>query len=215
MKNKFDYMFDEHLGHYFKLGKIKVELQIATEILEEVVKAGKTIFTCGNGGSAADSEHIVGELLKSFRIPRPLNSEIQAYLDNISDQNLRKEFTENLEGGIRSISLMGHPAFSSAFGNDRDPDFTIAQKLSVLGKRGDAVILISTSGNSRNIVLTAEIARAMGVKTVSLTGNKDSKLSDICDVTLKMPETEVFKVQEMHLPVYHFLCAYLEERFFA
>ncbi len=211
----FNELYSEHFDRFPSMDSIKNDLEAACDLLLGAVLNDRVIFTCGNGGSAADAEHIVGELLKSFRIPRPLNSSLLDKINNIQDKSIREGFTQNLEGGIRSICLMGHPSFASAYANDRDGDYTVAQKLSVLGNEGDVVILISTSGNSRNIVLAGELAKVLGIKTIAMTGEKDSKLSEICDITLKMPDQEVFRVQEMHLPVYHFLCAYLERKKFS
>lgn len=206
-------LFDDHLGEYAKLNGIKDSVISAANMLASTVESGGTIFTCGNGGSAADSEHIVGELLKSFKKPRKINDKLTQSLEKLP-ADIRSGFLENLEGGIKAISLMGHNSYATAFSNDKDSLYTVAQKLSVLGTCGDCVVLISTSGNSKNIVLTAHLAKCMGIKTIALTGIKESELSKLSDVTVQVPESEVHKIQEMHLPIYHFLCAYLEEKFF-
>ena len=181
-------------------------------MLTECFENGGKLLVCGNGGSCADSEHIVGELLKSFKFKRKISPLLAEKLDGMGEDG--KALANTLEGALPAVSLCGHPALTTAFLNDTEPTMTFAQQLLGLGKAGDTLIVISTSGNSKNCVYAATLAAAMGIKTVAMTGERESKLSKICDETIRVPETETFKVQEKHLPVYHALCAKAEETFF-
>lgn len=174
---------------------------------------GKMLF-CGNGGSAADAEHIVGELMKGFLLKR---SPIQAHRDALA-----KAFPEDadymaahLQRGIPAISLVSQSAVQTAFNNDVAADMVFAQQVYGYGRPGDLLLGITTSGNSQNVVYAMKVAKAMGLTTIGLTGAKESALSAICDVTIRVPQTETYMVQELHLPVYHWLCAALEDTIFA
>lgn len=188
------------------------DILAAFEILFDAYKNGKKLLVCGNGGSAADSEHIVGELLKRFKKPRKINPEVYEKLGVFGEDGAKLQAT--LEGSLRAISLTSHIAFSTAFANDREPQVAFAQQLYGLADEGDVALMISTSGNSMNCVYCAEVAKAMGLKTISFTGKNESKLSVLCDASVRVPEIETYKIQELHLPVYHCLCAMLEEEFF-
>lgn len=212
MKNTTEKIFNELFERYPTLNGNKEQIKSAFDILLNTYADGKKLLTCGNGGSAADSEHIVGELLKKFRKTRKINSEIYEKLGEFGTDGEKMKNT--LEGSLRAISLTSHIAFTTAFANDNEPQLAFAQQLYGLADQGDTVILISTSGNSQNCVYCAELAKTMGVNTVALTGAKESKISALCDVTVRVPETETYKVQELHLPVYHCLCAMLEEELF-
>ncbi len=212
MKTETKEIFEELFIRYPSLTVCGSDIKTAFGILSAVYANGKKLLVCGNGGSAADSEHIVGELLKRFRKPRKISLEVYDNLGAFGEDG--EVLRETLEGALRAVSLTSHPAFSTAFANDREPQVAFAQQLYGLADRGDAVLLLSTSGNSRNCVYCAEVAKAVGVKTIALTGEKESLLSALCDVTVRVPETETFRVQELHLPVYHCLCAMLEEEFF-
>ena len=167
---------------------------------------------CGNGGSAADSEHIVGELMKSFKKRRPIDAETQKAHSFLGERG--ELLGKTLEGTLRAIALTTHTALSTAFANDKLPAATYAQQVYGYADRGDVLLAISTSGNAENCALAAVTARAKGVRVVALTGKNESKLSSLADVSIRVPETETYKVQELHLPVYHCLCAMLEEEFF-
>ena len=169
----------------------------------DTYKNGGKVLVCGNGGSAADCEHIVGELMKGFLEKR-----------EVTDNRISEDLRKNLQGALPAISLPSQSAILSAFINDVEPDMMYAQLVYGYAKENDLVIGISTSGNSKNIVNAIEVARCMGVKTLSLTGRNESKLSDISDVAICVPETETYKVQELHLPVYHYLCAEVEKEIF-
>ena len=175
-------------------------------------KEGKMLI-CGNGGSAADAEHIVGELMKGFRYSRKL---LSTEVDNLQkiDIEMGKVLAENLQSALPAIALDGHPALSTAYMNDCEPLLCFAQQVNGLGRQGDVLFGISTSGNSKNVLYAAVTAKSKGMKVVGLTGAKDSKLSALADVCIRVSETETYMVQELNLPVYHCLCLMLEEKFF-
>ena len=156
--------------------------------------------------SASDAEHIVGELLKKFKKHRDVPESVA--------EKLRPELAAKLEGSLPAISLVSMSGIITAFANDVAWETAFAQQVLGLGKPGDVLIALSTSGNSANCVAAAEVMKAVGGKTIAFTGMKESKLSEICDATIRVPETETFKVQELHLPVYHALCAAVEEELF-
>jgi len=180
----------------------------AVEIVCVSVASGGKVLVCGNGGSAADAEHIVGELMKSFVLPRKLSDEDTARLQAFEGM------AEKLQRGIPAVSLNGHPSLASAIANDTDPAMIYSQQVYVLGREGDVVIGLSTSGNARNVRNALSVARAFGMKTVGFTGSRPSPMDELCDCIIKVPETETFKVQELHLPVYHALCLAVEEELF-
>lgn len=186
----------------------------ATELLIEVYRNGGKLLCCGNGGSAADAAHIVGELMKSFCLPRPVTADEKSALLAASNQN-GAMLAENLHRALPAISLAGEISLSTAFANDAVPQLTFAQQVFGLGSAGDALLAISTSGNSENCVYAAETAKAKGMRVIALTGAKESVLSGIADLTVKAPETETYRIQECHLPLYHALCLALEAEFFA
>jgi len=196
------------------LAKCKKELKDALDILISSYTKGGTLFACGNGGSSADADHIVGELMKGFLKKRPLDCDLREDLrsnfDGVDDGMLDK-----LQGALPAISLGSASALNSAFSNDVDPELVYAQALFGLGKRGDVLIAISTSGNSKNVLAAAKLARALEISVIALTGEGGGKLRDIADVCIAVPECETYLVQELHLPVYHWLCAKLEDHFFA
>ena len=182
------------------------------EIMKNCFEKGGTVYLCGNGGSASDCEHIVGELMKSFKKPRPLPEDLTAVLKACGEEGER--ICANLDGGLPAVSLCGHPSFTTAYMNDKNPDFTFAQQVNVWGKTGDVLLTLSTSGNSKNCLYAAHVAKAKGMQVVFLGGGTGGKLKDVADASIVVPEKETFKVQELHLPVYHCLCAMLEEEFF-
>ncbi len=212
MKSTTQKIFDELLIRYPALINQKNDILGAFEILQSTVIDKKTIFSCGNGGSAADSEHIVGELMKRFNKPREIDASVY---NNLSEFGERGKRLQNvLEGTIKAISLTSHLSLSTAFSNDKEPAAVFAQQLYGLSDEGDSLICISTSGNSENCVLAAVTAKAKNVKVISLTGEKQSELSKISDVTIRVPEMRTYKIQELHLPIYHCLCLMLEEENF-
>lgn len=204
---------DVLIERYPQIDKCKKEIEKAYLIFEESYAKGNKLLVAGNGGSAADSEHIVGELMKGFENPRNLSSEYKEKLMSVNDE-LGKVLGENLQMALPTIALDGHVALTTAYMNDCEPLLCFAQQVNGYGKEGDVFLGISTSGNSKNILYAAVVAKAKGMKVVVLTGAKDSKLSQIADVTIKAPETRTYRIQEYHLPIYHCLCLMLEERFF-
>lgn len=212
MKEKVKTVLNELLERYPSLAEQKENIIAAYEILKDCYSRGNKLLVCGNGGSAADSEHIVGELMKKFKKQRKIQKSVYDELVAFGDDG--KRLADVLEGALPAISLTSHIALSTAFANDKEPSAVFAQQVYALGRRGDTLICISTSGNSENCYLAAITAKAKGIKVASLTGKNESKLSAVSDITIFAPETETFKVQEYHLPIYHALCAMLEEEFF-
>ena len=204
---------DELLNRYPVLNDCKEEIQIAGKMMLETYKAGGKILVCGNGGSCSDSDHIVGELMKGFLGKRKMSVDQQEIFRNVLGADA-ENLIEKLQCGIPAISLPAQSAILSAFANDVDAELVYAQMVFGYAKTEDLFIGLSTSGNSKNVVMAAKVAKATGMRTVALTGAKKSSLSKICDCTIKVPETETFKVQELHLPVYHYLCASVEQVLF-
>ncbi len=198
---------------YPALLKCESDIENALKLMIETYENGGKILICGNGGSCADSGHIVGELMKGFLSKRPLCEEKKNLIKNAIPEEYDL-FTSKLQESLPAIALDSQNALVTAFANDVDPDLIYAQSVLGYGKKGDLFVGLSTSGNSQNVVFGAKMAKALGLKTVSLTGKNESKLSEICDVTIKAPETETYKVQEYHLPIYHYLCAQIEKCFF-
>lgn len=182
-------------------------------VMEECYGHDGKLLIAGNGGSAADSEHIAGELMKRFRTPRPVTPGMADKLKEIDP--VRGEYLANkLERGLMAIPLVAHEVLTTAYMNDVDGTGVFAQQLLGFGRCGDVFLGISTSGNSRNVMLATVVARALGMKVIGLTGMEGGELAEAADVAVKVPETETYMVQELHLPVYHCWCLMLEERFF-
>ena len=199
---------------YPSLESAKNDIVAAYLLLEESYKNGGKLLVAGNGGSAADAEHIVGELMKGFKLPRKPEADFAEKLVE-ENQELGAVLAENLQGALPAIALDGHPALSTAYMNDCEPLLCFAQQVNGYGKSGDVFLGISTSGKSKNVLYAATTAHAKGMKVIGLTGAKDSKLKDMSDVCIKAPQTETYMIQELHLPIYHCLCLMLEDRFFA
>ena len=174
---------------------------------------GGKLLVAGNGGSAADSEHIVGELMKSFKLPRKPDADFSEKLKAV-DAELGSVLSENLQGALPAIALDGHVALTTAYMNDCEPLLCFAQQVNGFGRPEDVFLGISTSGNSKNILFAAVAAKAKGMKVIGLTGEKNSKLAELADVCIQAPNTETYMIQELHLPIYHCLCLMLEDRFF-
>jgi len=172
-------------------------------------RAGK-VLVCGNGGSAADSEHIVGELMKGFLLKREIPASDIEKLKAVGAETLGPV----LQSGIQAISLTGHISLSTAVLNDNDPLMAFAQQVYAYGCPGDVLLGLSTSGNSKNVINALKVAKAFGLSTIGFTGSRPAKMDDICDVIIKVPEVETFLIQELHLPVYHTICAMAEEEIF-
>ena len=198
---------------YPSLESAKEDIIAAYEVLEECYENGGKLLVAGNGGSAADAEHIVGELMKGFKLPRKSKTDFAEKL-MAENEELGSVLAENLQGALPAIALDGHPALSTAYMNDCEPLLCFAQQVNGYGKAGDVFLGISTSGNSKNVLYAATTAHAKGMKVIGLTGAKDSKLKDMSDVCIKAPQTETYMIQELHLPIYHCLCLMLEDKFF-
>lgn len=205
---------DMLIERYPQLSAVKDDIRKAYEILEQSYITGGKLLIAGNGGSAADAEHIVGELMKGFRKSRKLDEEQRKKLTAVNAE-LGTVLADNLQGALPAIALDGHPALTTAYMNDCEPLLCFAQQVCGYGVKGDVFLGISTSGNSKNILYAAVAAKAKGLKVIGMTGAKDSKLSELADVCIKAPETETYMIQELHLPIYHCLCLMLEERYFA
>jgi len=195
------------------LAHLEGEVVKAVELLTSCVKSGNKIMTCGNGGSAADSEHIAGELLKGFLYKRPVTNEYRLELRNAYGEE-GDFIADNLQSGIKCIPLTSFCAYNTAFLNDCNGDLLFGQLVNGIGDKGDVLIAISTSGNSKNVLYAAKIAKIKGIKIIGLTGDKGGKLREIADVTINVPSNVVYLIQEYHLPVYHILCAALESEIF-
>lgn len=189
------------------------DIEKAYLILEECYLNDGKLLIAGNGGSAADSEHIAGELMKRFKTPRPVTEEFAAKLKKI-DPIRGEDLANNLERGLMAIPLVTHEALSTAYINDVDGLGVFAQQLFGFGRAGDVFLGISTSGNSKNVMSATVVARALGIKVIGLTGANGGELAEVSDVAVKVPEEETYMIQELHLPVYHCLCLMLEDRFF-
>lgn len=208
---------ESHLNHlverYPELVVCREDIKNAYDLLEEAYNNGRKLLVCGNGGSASDSEHIVGELMKEFKLKRKVYSDHAAILKEI-DPELGQTLAEHLQGALSAISLTGHSSLQTAYMNDAVPELVFAQQVNGYGKPGDVFLGISTSGNSKNVLYAAVNAKAKGLKVIGLTGAKENKLMMYADVCIRVPETETYKIQELHLPVYHCLCLMLEDHFF-
>lgn len=198
---------------YPKLAACKDDIRKAYKLLEAAYQSGGKLLVCGNGGSASDAEHIVGELMKEFKLKRRVYGNQAAVLKTI-DPELGQVLADHLQGALPAISLTAHSSLQTAFMNDVVPELVFAQQVNGYGKTGDVFMGISTSGNSKNVLYAAVNAKAKGLKVIGLTGEKENKLMRFADVCIRVPETETYKIQELHLPVYHCLCLMLEEKFF-
>lgn len=196
------------IERYPALSACRKEIALATDMLVSAYRAGGKILLLGNGGSAADAEHISGELLKGFMSKRPLTAEERetlAPLDEVADK---------LQRGIPAIPIASLSSVLTAFANDVDPELVYAQLVFALARGEDLVIGLSTSGNSKNVVEAIKVAKALGIKTVAMTGESGGALGELADVVIKAPARETYKVQEYHLPIYHAICAEAERLIF-
>ena len=213
LENRLQKHIELLVERYPSLAPIKDDIVAAYLLLAESYQNGRKLLIAGNGGSAADAEHMVGELMKSFKLRRKVENDFAQKLI-AEDQELGKVLAENLQGALPAIALDGHLSLSTAYMNDCEPLLCFAQQVNGFGRPGDVFVGISTSGNSKNVLYAAVAARAKGIKVLGLTGANDSKLKELSDVCIQVPQTETYMVQELHLPIYHCLCLMLEDKFF-
>lgn len=213
LDNKVQKHIELLVKRYPQLKSIQSQIEQAYLVLEECYANGGKLLIAGNGGSAADAEHIAGELMKRFKIKRPVSKEFAEKLAEI-DAVRGKQLADNLECSLMAIPLVAHEALTTAYINDVDGYGVFAQQLFGYGRKGDVFLGISTSGNSKNIMNATVVARASGIKVIGLTGETGGELAKVADVAVKVPEKETYMIQELHLPVYHCWCLMLEERFF-
>ncbi|MEZ5106607.1 MAG: SIS domain-containing protein [Draconibacterium sp.] len=201
------------LNRYSRLKPLENQISSAVDMIVDCYKNGGKVLVCGNGGSASDADHIVGELMKSFEGYRPLDAEFQQKLKELSEERGEMLATK-LQQGLPAVSLTVHNALITAIANDINGDVIFAQQVTGLGKEGDILIGMSTSGNSKNIIDAMIVAKAKGLKTIAFTGETGGKMKDWCDILLNVPEKRTAFVQELHLPVYHVICMMIENTMF-
>lgn len=193
----------ELLARYPQLNTCAKEIETVLELMIDTYKKGGKILVCGNGGSSADADHIVGELMKGFKLPR-----------KVADERIPQDLRGKLQEALPAISLSAHTSLMTATINDNDADMIFAQQVYGYANENDLLIAISTSGNSKNVVYAVKVAKALGVKAIALTGEMGGILKEMADITICAPSTETYKIQEYHLPIYHWLCAKVEEEIF-
>jgi len=206
---------EELIERYPALAVCREDLRAAVQAICESYAGGHKLLVCGNGGSASDSEHIVGELMKGFLLPRKLGAKEQQEFERACPASAAY-LMENLQGTLPAISLVNSVGLGTAFANDQAPDLVFAQQVLGLGAAGDTLIAISTSGSSQNVLYALDVARAKGLRTIALTGEKGGRMAaeHLAETVIRVPATETFKIQEYHLPVYHMLCIAAEHEFF-
>ena len=201
------------IERYPVLASVENEIRTAYQVLERAYTNHKKLLVGGNGGSCADAEHIVGELMKGFVKKREIPKTMQERLLGL-DQELGKQLANGLQSSLRAIAITGHAGLSTAFANDVDPEMTYAQQVNGYGDEGDVLLAISTSGNSKNLIYAALTARAKDMPVVLLSGKDGGKLRALADVSIVVPNQKTYQIQELHLPIYHALCLQLEDKFF-
>ncbi|MBP5721889.1 MAG: SIS domain-containing protein [Bacteroidales bacterium] len=206
-------ILDDLMARYPALESCREDILRAVEILNDSYSRDGKLLIAGNGGSAADAEHIVGEMMKTFRIQKTLP---EGYADALyaTDPEMGNVLRNHLQGALPAIALAGHISLSTAYMNDCEPLLCFAQQVNGYGRPGDVLLGISTSGNSRNVLYAAVAAKARGMKVIGLTGERDNRLEKYSDVCIKVPASETYKIQELHLPVYHCICQMVEKHFF-
>ncbi len=213
LDSKLQKHIDLLMERYPKLKNVERDIIDAYLLMEDSYENGGKLLIAGNGGSAADSEHIAGELMKRFKTPRPV-SEIYAEKLKAVDPERGAALAKNLECGLMAIPLVAHEALTTAYINDVDGYGVFAQQLFGYGREGDVFLGISTSGNSQNVMNATVVAKASGIKIIGLTGAQGGELAEVADAVVKVPETETYMIQELHLPIYHCWCLMLEDHFF-
>ena len=202
------------INHYPELKGCEQDIVSAFDLLVNCYQSNGFVLICGNGGSAADSSHIVGELMKGFKKKRQITIEQRNRIMSIYPQE-GALLADRLQRALPAISLVDQSALSSAICNDISPEMIYAQQVFGYGKEGDVLIALSTSGNSLNVINACKIAKAFGIRTIALTGENGGNLGKICDIVIRAPATDVYRVQEYHLPIYHTICSMLEIEFMA
>ncbi len=206
-------ILQELLKRYSKLTGLESQIAAAAGTIVNCYKNGGKVLVCGNGGSASDADHIVGELMKSFEGHRPLNDELKEEIKKISPER-GKMLADSLQQGLPAIALTVHSALVTAVSNDINGDVIFAQQVTGYGNKGDIFIGLSTSGNSKNVVDAMIVAKAKGLATIGFTGETGGKMKEFSDVLLNVPEKRTAYVQELHLPVYHAICMMIEKELF-
>jgi D-sedoheptulose 7-phosphate isomerase len=191
----------------------KKDIESAIGMIKTCYQKGNKVITCGNGGSAADAEHIVGELMKGSRKKRKVSPNFRKQASEIYPREAEK-ICDNLQMPLPAVSLTSHISFTTAFNNDMNSEFTFAQQLFGLGKKADVLMALSTSGKAKNVINACKLAKILGIKTIGLTGKDGGELKNICDVVIRAPEEETLLIQECHLPIYHAICSAIEDVFF-
>ncbi|GHU79577.1 phosphoheptose isomerase [Clostridia bacterium] len=206
-------LVDELVSRYPELDCChKSVLNSVQTIIDSYQSEGK-LLVCGNGGSAADALHIVGELMKSFVLPRLLDDDLQRDIHTTYPETA-EYLTDNLQGALPAIALVNEVSLITAYSNDAAPDLSFAQQVVGFGKKGDVLVAISTSGNSKNVLYATQMAKVLGMQVIGLTGQDGGKLKDLCDEAILVPSNETYKIQEYHLPIYHAICLAVENEFF-
>lgn len=214
MKEKTQKNLENLFDRYPPLISCKESIIKAVDIIIECYKRKKKVIIAGNGGSAADAEHITGELMKAFLLPRKLDEQTKESIYKNARQEAADYLTKNLQMPLRAISLVNSVALGTAFANDQAADLVFAQQILGLGDAGDVFIAISTSGNSKNILYAVDTAKAKELVTIALTGKDGGELKNIADISINAPEDETYKIQEFHLPIYHAICIAAEEEIY-
>jgi phosphoheptose isomerase len=213
MKKLTGELFDECIKRYPQLESCGEKIFNAFTLVTECYKSGGKVLACGNGGSASDAEHITGELMNKFRLKRPVSLTVKNKLESLGFDNSQYLWS-SLQQPLCAISLVSQTSLTSAISNDIDPDMVFAQQVYGYGKPKDILFALSTSGNSPNVLNAAKIARLLDMNVIGFTGENGGKLKSYCQCTIMVPASQAYKIQELHLPVYHILCAMLEQEFF-
>jgi len=213
MKTTTRNIIDDLIIRYPALAECKEDMLTAVKLLIDCYQKRGKLLVCGNGGSAADAQHIVGELMKGFILPRKLSKTLQENIQKTFPES-SSYFMDNLQCALPAISLLGENALISAYSNDKAPDLLFAQQVLGLGDKGDVLLAISTSGNSKNVLYACQVAKIKEMKVIGLAGGNGGKMKELCDTTICAPSKETYLVQEYHLPIYHTVCLALENEFF-
>ena len=213
MKKTSEEILNRMLENYPKLESCRAEIVKATEAMILCYQNKGKLLVCGNGGSAADSEHIVGELMKEFALPRKLSEDTKNEFREMFGEKA-EYLCDNLQYALPAISLVSETALSTAYSNDNAADLYFAQQVWGHGQPVDVLLGITTSGNSSNVIHAVEVAQYKKMTTIALTGRSGGNIKDMADITIVVPEKETFRIQEYHLPIYHALCAAVENEFF-